>query len=81
MLPELPWQNCLLVSSVLDLLDPLHPLEALPARGDVFLQDQQPRVLPLGGAGSEAFPGQGVRVPDHHLRPAVSHLSPRHGWQ
>lgn len=58
--------------------DSVHSPEALPARGDVLLQDQQPRFLPSGGPQHAAFPGQGQSLSGHHVRPAVSHLSPRH---
>lgn len=59
--------------------DSVHSPEALPARGDVLLQDQQPRFLPSGGPQHAALPGQGQPLSGHHVRPAVSHLSPRHG--
>lgn len=61
--------------------DPLHPLEALSTRADVLHQDRHPRLLPAGGPGPAVLPGQRRLRPDHQLRPAVSHLSPRHCQQ
>lgn len=56
------YQSCslfddLFVFGVFFRSDSVHSSETFPPRGDVFLQDQQPRVLPAGGPRHAAFPG------------------------
>lgn len=59
----------------------VHPLEAFQTRSHVLLQNQQSCLLPLGRIGPSAFPSQGERLPDHHIRPLVCDLPPRHSGQ